>query len=126
MYTRPVIEKFQPDKEFNLNLELNITELFEAYKKAITSANLEQVEKKVGVEQRWHKIEFENIKIEDKTEFIKSKLKNSPSGLSFIDLIEDKRNRLEIIVTFLSILELAKTNFIKLKQKKIFANIQLI
>jgi len=126
MYTRPVLEKFEPDKEFKLNLELELDELIAAYKKAMAAANLEDEQKGEAVERKWHKIDFENIRIEDKTEYIKEKLLKSPSGVSFIELIEDKRNRLEIIVTFLSILELAKIKQIKLKQEKIFANIQVI
>jgi len=126
MFTRPVLEKFEPDKEFKLNLELELDELIAAYKKAMAAANLEDEQKEEAVERKWHKIDFENIRIEDKTEYIKEKLLKSPSGVSFIELIEDKRNRLEIIVTFLSILELAKIKQIKLKQEKIFANIQVI
>jgi segregation and condensation protein A len=126
MFTRPILEKFEPDKEFKLNLELELDELIAAYKKAMAAANLEDEQKEEAVERKWHKIDFENIRIEDKTEYIKEKLLKSPSGVSFIELIEDKRNRLEIIVTFLSILELAKIKQIKLKQEKIFANIQVI
>ncbi len=125
MFNKPFLEKFEPDKEFKLNLELELDELITAYENAMVAAYQEDEQKEEAVEGRLYKIDFENIRIEDKTEYIKEKLCNSPAGVSFIELIEDRRNRLEIIVTFLSILELAKIKKIRLKQEKIFANIEV-
>ncbi|MCL4553434.1 MAG: segregation/condensation protein A [Candidatus Marsarchaeota archaeon] len=46
--------------------------------------------------------------------------------LSFQDLFDDAVNRIEVVVTFLALLELLKAHKIKVRQKKAFAPIEII
>jgi len=119
-------EKNILSNNFKLNLQIELGELMQAYKNAVVAASLEIEEKQPPPELKGAEIEAEKIKIEDKIKYIKEKLLAVPSGLSFSELLEEKNNRLEVIVTFLSILELAKSKKIKLKQNEVFESIRIV
>lgn len=58
-------------------------------------------------------------------------LENTPSGLAFIDLIffpgrEDNPTRLEVIITFLALLELMRLHQIMVKQPSLFGDIKIL
>ncbi len=111
--------------DIEVNLDIEISELQEAFQGVLASL-LEKEEGEDENEKRdWDQLNFEEIKIEDKTAFILDKLSRVSSGLTFRDLIINTHNRMEVVVTFLSILELAKMTKIKIKQDKIFSNICL-
>lgn len=44
---------------------------------------------------------------------------------TFLNLVKEKRNRLDIVVTFLAILELVKRHFVQARQEQIFGEISL-
>jgi len=111
--------------DIEVNLDIEISELQEAFQGVLASL-LEKEEGEDENEKRdWDQLNFEEIKIEDKTAFILDKLSRVSSGLTFRDLIINTHNRMEVVVTFLSILELARMAKIKIKQDKIFSNICL-
>ncbi len=114
-------------EDIEVNLDIEIFELQEAFQGVLASlSEKEEVEvEDEDVKGDWDQLNFEEIKIEDKTTFILDKLSRVSSGLTFRDLILNSHNRMEIVVTFLSILELAKMAKIKIKQDKIFSNISL-
>lgn len=115
------------DSKIEVQLEMDLSEIEEAYKQVLEAAirNKNEQEEEAKEERDWEQLNIEEIKIEDKTAYIKKCLQKSSQGLSFHDLLVDKRNRLEIVVTFLSILELVKLAEIKIKQDRIFDNIKL-
>ena len=113
------------DDQLEIQLDLDLSDLELAYTKVLkAAANKELIEEKKE-EGKWKQLNFEEVKIEDKTEYILKLLNDSSDGLSFADLLVDKHNKLEIIVSFLSILELAKLAKVKIIQDKIFSNIHL-
>lgn len=57
---------------------------------------------------------------------IQRKILEAAGQLVFEDLFEDAVGRVEIVITFLAVLELLKTQFIKVKQSKAFAPIRII
>ncbi|MFP4661507.1 MAG: segregation and condensation protein A [Halanaerobiales bacterium] len=112
-------------EELEVNLEIELSELQEAYQGVL----LALMELDDDVEQKedrnWNQLNFEEIKIEDKTSYILDRLSRVSSGLTFSDLLIDRYNRMEVVVTFLSILELAKRARVRIKQEKIFSNINV-
>ncbi len=54
------------------------------------------------------------------------RLERENGQLSFDDLVENKKDRMEVVFTFLALLELLKSRKIKVKQKKAFSPIQII
>lgn len=58
-------------------------------------------------------------------------MESSPSGLAFIDLIffpnrEDNPTRLEVIITFLALLELMRLHQVQVKQPSLFGDIKIM
>lgn len=111
------------DIEVNLNIE--ISELQKAFQGVLASLSEKEEVEDENEKRDWGQLNFEEIKIEDKTTFILDKLSKVSFGLTFRELIIDSHNKMEVVVTFLSILELAKMAKIKIKQDKIFSNISL-
>ncbi len=111
LYSRPLKEEaivFLPPK--NLSLD----DLFFSYKKII-----ETIEPEIKMEER--KIE----KVVSLKERIKELINRLTKGktFSFDQLIEDKNKRIELIVTFLAVLHLAKEGVVDIQQKKNFEKI---
>ncbi|MTI60783.1 MAG: chromosome segregation protein ScpA [Firmicutes bacterium] len=127
MFSRPINEESFISADIRLDLDLELSQLITAYYKAINSiSNKEEEEEgQRGVKSHLPDFKFEEIKIEDKTREIVKRLLETEAGLSFKDLINNRKNRIEIVVTFLSILELARQSKIRVKQDRVFSNINL-
>jgi segregation and condensation protein A len=65
----------------------------------------------------------EEITIQDRIAYIKSKLKHKPNGLSFYKLFSEQAGKQEVIVTFLAILELIRRGIITVRQNHLFEDI---
>lgn len=128
MFTRQVDISTLIDDNQEINIDIDFKELLESYKKILQVKN-KSINKEKDEEPEkylWQEFNMEEVKIEDKSEYIIEHLQKAPAGLSFRELIVNRKNRMEIVVTFLSILELARMKKIRLNQDKIFSNIHLI
>ena len=61
-----------------------------------------------------HQIQKFNVSIEEQIEFIENKLKEFPE-LHFLNLVEEIKEKIRIIVTFIALLELVKMGRIGIK-----------
>jgi len=96
--------------EYNILLRnVSIYDLAKAFKYAIEQIKDEPV----------HQIQKINVSIDEQIEFIESKLKEFPE-LHFLKLIEEIRERVRIIVTFIALLEMVKIGRIGIKTTKLF------
>ena len=95
--------------------DVAITDLTSAFRKIWLSAKT----LKSGYE-----IVDEIVTVEERINQILDKLALAPSSLAFEDLFE-RRSRLEIIVTFLAVLELIRQKAVLIKQDMRFGSIQL-
>src|SRR6056297_1056821 len=101
-------------------IDVNLKEIKEMYLKALYSDNdLEDDD----IEKVEHII-VEKIKVEKKINDVLDML-DKYNKLEFYKLIEDYSNIMEIVVTFLSILELMKSNKVKVLQKQLFSPIEV-
>ena len=101
-------------------IDVNLKALKEMYLKALYSDNdLEDDD----IEEVEHII-IEKIKVEKKINDVLDML-DKYSKVEFYKLIEDHSNLMEIVVTFLSILELMKLNKVKVLQDQLFSPIQV-
>ncbi len=71
------------------------------------------------------KIEQEEVSVDEKMEYIVVYLETHDS-FSFRELLERQNSKLELIVTFLAVLELMKMGRITAKQKKTFSEIHIM
>ncbi len=86
---------------------------------------LSRQERKVdSAHSRFGTIEQEEVSVEEKMEFIENYLVRHET-FSFRELLERQNSRVELIVTFLAILELMRTGAIRAEQKATFGEIQI-
>lgn len=110
-----IIEDVDIDKSYFKNITM--VELYELYKKLIKNYNEKQntniIEKKISVDK---------YKIKDKVSLIRGRLKFN-SIIRFSDLSYECECKLELVVTFLAILEMIKIEEIKVLQYDNFEEI---
>lgn len=77
------------------------------------------------IRSKFGKIEKEEVNLSEKMEFVKQYAYENKK-FSFKALLEEQCSKMEIIVTFLAILELMKTGIIRISQEKIFDDILIM
>lgn len=81
-----------------------------------------QNEKLDPIRSKFGKIEKEEVSLEDKLDFVESYAKEHGT-FSFRKMLEGQQSKMQIVVTFLAILELMKTGKIMIQQEKTFGEI---
>lgn len=97
---------------------LNLSRLHEVFKSVIRR----QEDKVDPIRSQYGKIEKEEIDMDLKTLYVEAYVREHKT-FSFRKLLEKQKNRAEIIVTFLIILEMMKTGMITIYQENIFDDI---
>ena len=123
MYKAPTIPEEVLAYEEPVNLEelvsdITLARLNDIYK----SIMKKQVDKIDPVRSKFGKIQQEEVSVEDKMEFLENYAKEH-KNFSFRNLLESQSSKVEIIVTFLAILELMKMGKIIISQEHIFDDI---
>ena len=86
---------------------------------------LKRQESKIDpIRSKFAKIEKEEISLSDKMLQMKS-FASSHRRFSFRQLLEKQSSRTQVVVTFLSILELMKMGYIHVEQEKLFDDIKV-
>ncbi|MCR4717517.1 MAG: segregation/condensation protein A [Lachnospiraceae bacterium] len=112
----PTIDASEVIKDTNIDLA-RLNKIFNEVMKRMTD-KVDPVRSKFG------KIEKEKISVEDKIIDIRAKIKGL-SGIHFKSLLMAETTRLELVVTFLAILELMKSGLISVRQNTAFGEIYL-
>ncbi|MCC8152591.1 MAG: segregation/condensation protein A [Lachnospiraceae bacterium] len=84
-----------------------------------------QAEKVDPIRSKFGKIEKEQVSVEDKLSYLESFLETHRS-CSFRELLERQNSRIEVVVTFLAVLELMKMGEITAQQDEIFGEIEIV
>ncbi len=101
--------------------DVNLQKLNEIFKET-----MKRREDKIDpIRSQFGKIEKDEIDLDAKTEYVKSFLWMNKET-SFKELLEKQGSKMEIIVTFLIILELIKIGLVEIKQTKLFDDILII
>ena len=125
MFKKPTI----PEEVLEYQKPLNVEELVSD----ITLAKLNEIFKSIMRKQqdkidplrsKFGKIEKEEVSLEEKTEYLEN-YATTHKHFSFRSLLEAQSSKVEVIVTFLAILELMKTGKILISQEHIFDDIQI-
>jgi segregation and condensation protein A len=91
----------------------------------IFNACLKRIEDKVDpIRSNFGKIEKEEVDINQKQDFIASYI-TSHKKCSFRNLLSEQRTKMEVIVTFMVILELIKTGNVEVSQSEAFGDIDI-
>ena len=125
LYKKPTI----PDEIVNYKEVIDPKELMQD----ITLAKLQSIfqdvmrrqeEKKDPIRSEFGKIEKEEVTLADRMIYIQRFARHNGS-FSFRQLLEKQSTKVEVIVTFLGVLELMKISVIKVEQDGLFDDIQI-
>ena len=125
MFKEPTIPEEVLAYEEPINMEelvadVTLAQLNEIFK----SIMKKQVDKIDPIRSKYGKIEKEEVSLEDKMSYLED-YATLHKHFSFRNLLEAQCSKVEIIVTFLAILELMKVGKIYISQEKIFDDIQI-
>jgi segregation and condensation protein A len=95
-------------------LEISLFDLLKAFASVLESQTVIEEEEVV----------FDEIQVSDKIEYIKEILSKKELIL-FTDIYKSANNRIEILTSFLAILEMARTRYIKIVQHRVFGEIRI-
>lgn len=115
------VRNYQPDidpYEMVSALDMNLEKLNEIFK----SVMRKQVEKVDPIRSKFKNIEKEEVSLEAKMAEIREQVRGL-AGINFRTLLEMQASRMNIIVTFLAILELMKVSAITIRQEELFGEI---
>lgn len=117
---KDVLEYRQPVDVEELIGDLTLAKLQEIYRSIIKK----QEDKVDPIRSKFGKIEKEEVSLEDKmTDLYQYALTHK--HFSFRGLLEKQSGKVQVIVTFLAILELMKTGVIQIRQEQLFDDIEI-
>lgn len=125
MYKEPTVpdevRKYeQPVDLDDLLYGVDLTKLNEIFQMVLKR----QVDKIDPVRSKFGKIEMEEVSLPEKMEFVSTTIKKRKK-CSFKQLLETSRSKVEVIVSFLAILELIKVGEIEVRQDETFGDIYI-
>ncbi len=126
--SRKLMEEFESSanrytRENRLDDIIEIDDFGEVSLFDLLKAFAEVIESQKAVDEK--EIVFDEILVSDRIEHIRNML-SKMDVIHFPDIFTAKPSRMEIVVTFMAILELARTRIIKLLQHKIFGIIRIV
>ncbi len=87
---------------------------------------LEKKQRVEAVRRQYTRIERERASMESRIKYIADKLRRKVGQIfNFNELIPDKKDRYDVVVTFVSILEMAKERVVKVRQRTTYGNIEV-
>jgi segregation and condensation protein A len=126
--SRKLMEEFESSanrytRENRLDDIIEIDDFGEVSLFDLLKAFAEVIQSQKAVDEK--EIVFDEILVSDRIEYIKNMLANR-DVVHFPDIFTAKPSRMEIVVTFMAILELARTRIIRLLQHKVFGTIRIV
>lgn len=115
------VAKYQPPVDLDdLLKDVNLTKLNEIFQMVLKR----QVDKIDPVRSKFGKIEMEEVSLPEKITYVSKTIKNR-KRCSFKQLLEEATSKVEVIVSFLAILELIKIGEIEVHQDNTFGDIYI-
>lgn len=124
-YKKPMLPKEVEEYQYPINYEeligdMNLAKLHEIFKGVMRR----QEDKIDPIRSQFGKIEKDEINLEEKQAYIEEYIRNHKS-FSFRQLLEKQGSKMEIIVTFLAVLEMMKQNLISIEQESTCSEIMI-
>ena len=125
MFEKPTIPEEVLEYQEPLNVEELVSDITLAKLNEIFKSIMRKQQDKIDpLRSKFGKIEKEEVSLEEKTEYLEN-YATTHKHFSFRSLLEAQSSKVEVIVTFLAILELMKTGKILISQEHIFDDIQI-
>lgn len=109
-YTNSPLEKFDIDTD----------RFFDSFK-----AFLEKRRSLEEVKNRYQRVDRERMTMERKSLSMRDRIKNA-ERLDFTELIDDVNDRYDVVLTFVTMLEMLKAGIIFVEQDEVFGNIEVV
>ena len=123
MYKKPTVPEEVLQYEAPVDLDKLLEDVTLSKLNDIFKQVMQRVEDKVDpIRSKFGKIEKEEVNLPEKMEYVKEYARNH-KHFSFKDLLLQQTGKMQVIVTFLAILELMKIGFINIIQEEIFDDI---
>lgn len=125
-YKKPMLPKEVQDYQYPIDYaeligNMTLSRLHEIFKSVIKR----QEDKIDPIRSKFGTIEKDEINLEEKQDYIEKYVENHRS-FSFRKLLERQGSKMEIIVTFLAVLEMMKQGIIEIEQEDTFSDITII
>lgn len=125
LYKEPTVpkevQKYEPPVDLDKLLEgVTLSQLNDIFQMVLKR----QVDKIDPVRSKFGKIEMEEVSLPDKIDYVSRAVKQR-RRCSFKQLLEESHTKMEVIVSFLAVLELIKVGQIEVHQDNIFADIYI-
>ncbi len=125
LFKKPTIPPEVMQYEEPVNLEELVSDLTLAKLNQIFKAIMKKQADKIDpVRSKFGKIEKEEVSLSDKMEYVEAYCRTHKS-FSFRNLLEAQTGKMEVIVTFLAILEMMKVGKIYISQEHTFGDIEI-
>ena len=125
MFKKPTIPEEVLEYQEPLNVEELVSDITLAKLNEIFKSIMRKQQDKIDpLRSKFGKIEKEEVSLEEKTEYLEN-YATTHKHFSFRSLLEAQSSKVEVIVTFLAILELMKTGKILISQEHVFDDIQI-
>ena len=125
MFHKPTLPEEVLEYQEPLNVEELVSDITLAKLNEIFKSIMRKQQDKIDpLRSKFGKIEKEEVSLEEKTEYLEN-YATTHKHFSFRSLLEAQSSKVEVIVTFLAILELMKTGKILISQEHIFDDIQI-
>ena len=125
MFKKPTIPEEVLEYQEPLNVEELVSDVTLAKLNEIFKSIMRKQQDKIDpLRSKFGKIEKEEVSLEEKTEYLEN-YATTHKHFSFRSLLEAQSSKVEVIVTFLAILELMKTGKILISQEHIFDDIRI-
>ena len=125
MFKKPTIPEEVLEYQEPLNVEELVSDITLAKLNEIFKSIMRKQQDKIDpLRSKFGKIEKEEVSLEEKTEYLEN-YATTHKHFSLRRLLEAQSSKVEVIVTFLAILELMKTGKILISQEHIFDDIQI-
>ncbi len=122
-YKKPMLPREVADYQYPIDYEELAGDVTLAKLHEIFKAVMRRQEEKIDpIRSQFGKIEKDEINLEEKQAYIEEYVKNH-RRFSFRSLLEKQGNKMEVIVTFMAVLEMMKQGIISIEQEETFADI---
>ena len=107
----------RPNEEEHYISLLHENDIYKGFSLEKLELSMRSVMERVGQREIVHRVQRENITVDDQLRLIEARIAASPEGVSFASLFEENWDRIRVIVLFLALLELIRRNRIMVLQK---------
>ncbi len=122
-YKKPMLPKEVADYQYPIDYEELVGDVTLAKLHEIFKSVMRRQEDKIDpIRSQFGKIEKDEINLEEKQGYIEEYVKNH-RRFSFRSLLEKQGSKMEVIVTFMAVLEMMKQGIISIEQEDTFADI---